>query len=225
MVYPINFLKWTTDMIHRAFGLKRAKTGVAMTAWMSKTVPPLAQHDLDSLITAVARMGERARHVSESDIKMKLIGPALIASDFDNEYFSSFGEEYFRTHLTALDGSKLKVAGRPDILVALGELAASLPYFCMQEYKRQFGTKSDPQGQLLIELLAARQVNFDAGKPLETLYGAFTIGRDWNFVTLEGSKYILSKTYLLDEEQDLIDVALRLRALKYIIAGILGVTV
>ena len=225
MAYPTDFSKWTTDMIHRAFGLKKVKTAASMDAWMSRTVPVLERHDYEALVTAVERMGDRARHVSESDIKMKLIGPALIASGFDNEFFSSFGEVYFKTQLTTLDGTKLKVAGRPDIIMALGELEASLPYFCMQEYKRQFGTKSDPQGQLLIELLAARQVNLNAGKELSTLYGAFTIGRDWNFVTLVGSQYALSKTYLLDVEQDLIDVTLRLRALKYIIADLIGVSV
>jgi hypothetical protein len=224
MAYPTDFTKWTTDKVRTAFGLRKAKTSVAMDAWMNRVVPPLSKEDAHSIATAVERMGDRARHVSESDIKMKLIGPALIASDFDNEYFSSFGEEYFRTHLIALDGTKLRVGGRPDIVIALGELEASLPYFCMQKYKRQFGTKSDPQGQLLIELLAARQVNAEANKPLEVLYGAFTIGRDWNFVTLEGSHYTLSKTYLLDVQQDLEDVALRLRALKYILADTLGVT-
>ena len=58
MAYPTDFSKWTTDMIHRAFGLKKAKTAVGMTAWMSKTVLPLAQHDLEALATAVERIGE-----------------------------------------------------------------------------------------------------------------------------------------------------------------------
>ena len=66
--------------------------------------------------------------------------------------------------------------------------------------------------------------NFDKGKPLEVMYGAFTIGRDWIFATLEGNQYSLSKTFLLDVEPDLIEVTCRLRALKYLIAAMIGVT-
>ena len=130
-----------------------------------------------------------------------------------------------RTHLTTITGERIKVAGRPDIIVAMGIYEAQLPYFCMQEYKRQLKTKGDPQGQMLIELLAARQINADEGKPLEVMYGAFTIGRDWIFATLEGNQYALSKTYLLDVEADLIEVTCRLRALKYVIAQMLGIKV
>jgi hypothetical protein len=156
---------------------------------------------------------------------MKLLGPALNSSDIDNMVFSTFGEVYIKTELTTLDGTKLKVSGRPDLVVAMGELEASLPYFCMQEYKRQSGTKSDPQGQVLIEMLAARQVNHLEKNDLVAIYGAFTLGRELNFLTLEGNQYALSKTYLLDVEQDLVDVTMRIRALKYIIAKLIGVTV
>ena len=74
-------------------------------------------------------------------------------------------------------------------------------------------------------MLAARQVNFEQENELEAIYGAFTHGRELNFLTLERDTYALSKTYLLDIEQDLIDVTLRFRALKYIIANLIGVTV
>ena len=73
-------------------------------------------------------------------------------------------------------------------------------------------------------MLAARQVNLNEGNVLEAIYGAFTLGRELNFLTLEGSEYTLSKTYLLDVQQDLIDVTLRIRALKYIIGNLIGVT-
>lgn len=223
--YPVDFSKWKMDMIRRAFGLHKVQQLTSLTDWMAYNPPPLTDRDLSSLELALEQFGDRARHVSESDIKMKLLGPAINASRFDNTEFSTFGEVYIKTELTALDGTKLKVAGRPDIVVAMGELEASLPYFCMQEYKRQSGTKSDPQGQVLIEMLAARQVNLNEGNELDVIYGAFTLGRELNFLTLENNEYALSKTYLLDLKQDLIDVTMRIRALKYIIAKLIGVTV
>jgi hypothetical protein len=224
-IYPTDFSKWKTDMIRRAFGLEKTKELPSLTDWMNHNPPALVGRDLFSIQLALDQFGDRARFVSESDIKMKLLGPAINASGFDNAKFSTFGEIYIKTELTTLDGTKLKVSGRPDLVVAMGEIEASLPYFCMQEYKRQSGTKSDPQGQVLIEMLAARQVNLKEGNELKAVYGAFTLGREINFLTLEGSKYALSKTYLLDVEQDLIDVTMRIRALKYIIADLIGVTV
>jgi hypothetical protein len=222
--YPTDFSKWEMDMIRRAFGLNQVKQLNSLTGWMAYNPPPLSERDVWSLQLALEQFGNRARYVSESDIKMKLLGPAINASRFDNTTFSTFGEVYIKTELTGLNGLKLKVSGRPDLVVAMGELKASLPFFCMQEYKRQSGTKSDPQGQVLIEMLAARQLNFNVENELDAIYGAFTLGRELNFLTLEKDTYALSRTYLLDVEQDLMDVTMRIRALKYIIGNLIGVT-
>ena len=50
------------------------------------------------------------------------------------------------------------------------------------------------------------------------------LGRELNFLTLEKDTFAISKTYLLDVEQDLIDVTMRIRALKHIIGALIGVT-
>ena len=225
MKYPSDFSAWSTELAHTAFDLVCVPSLPSLDTWMNTPVEPLSGLDLSSIMNALSNIGNRARFWSESDIKMKLIGPALVSSKLDNLKFSSFAEVTLRTHLTTVTGEILKVSGRPDIIVALGQYEARLPYFCMQEYKRQLKTKGDPQGQMLIELLAARQINADEGKPLEVMYGAFTIGRDWIFATLEGNQYALSKTFLLDVEADLIEVTCRLRALKYVIAQMLGIKV
>ncbi len=225
MKYPSDFSAWSTQMVHTAFRVVNLPTLPSLDAWMNRPIDPLSDTDASYIKNTLANIGNRARFWSESDIKMKLIGPALIASKLDNLVFSSFAEVSLKTHLVTVTGEKIKVSGRPDIIVAMGEYEAQLPYFCMQEYKRQLKAKGDPQGQMLIELLAAQQINIDEGKPLEVMYGAFTIGRDWIFATLEGNKYALSKTFLLDVEADLIEVTCRLRALKYVLAQMLGITV
>ena len=225
MKYPTDFWAWSTELAHTAFDLVCEPSLPSLDAWMNRPVAPLSGLDLSSIMNALSNIDNRARFWSESDIKMKLIGPALVSSKLDNLKFSSFAEVTLRAQLTTVTGETIKVAGRPDIIVAMGLYEARLPYFCMQEYKRQLRAKGDPQGQMLIELLAARQINLNEGKPLEVLYGAFTIGRDWIFATLEGNKYALSKTFLLDVEADLIEVTCRLRALKYVLAEMLGIKV
>ena len=125
--YPTDFSKWETDMVRRAFGLNEVKKLQSLSEWMAFTPPALEANNLASVQWALEKFGNRARFVSESDIKMKLLGPALVASGFDNKDFSTFGEIMIRTILTATDGTQLKVSGRPDLVVAMGEIEASLP--------------------------------------------------------------------------------------------------
>ena len=65
------------------------------------------------------------------------------------------------------------------------------------------------------------------GWSTQTVHDTFNwvSGRDWIFATLEGNQYALSKTFLLDVVADLIEVTRRLRALKYVIAQMLGIKV
>ena len=225
MKYPSDFSAWSTQTVHDTFNLVSLRTLPSLEAWMNRPIDPFLDIDASYIKNTLTNIGNRERYLSGSDIKMKLISPAFIASRLDNIQFSSFADVKLKAELTTATGETIKVVGCPDIIIAMGIYEAQLPYFCMQEYKRQLKAKGDPQGQMLIELLAAQQINIDEGKPLEVLYGAFTIGRDWIFATLEGNQYALSKTFLLDVEVDLIEVTCRLRALKYLIAQMLGITV
>ena len=102
-------------------------------------------------------------------------------------------------------------------MVATGEFEAKLPYFCMQEYKPK-KRGSDPRGQTLVALMATRELNKMEKKTQKVLYGAFSIGRDWTFLTLEGNQYALSKGYFLDQQQDIEDVVKGFRVLKILIS-------
>lgn len=49
--------------------------------------------------------------------------------------------------------------GKPDMLVARGESAPEIPYFCFQEYKKQIDPEGNPVYQALGEMLAAQPLN------------------------------------------------------------------
>jgi hypothetical protein len=214
--YPRNFNNWTTQMAHDAFGLTFKSHLSSLTDWLTTVTEPLSVSDKQFLDKTLVKAKERASFWSEGDIKLKLIGPMLVVADIDNDKFSTFSEIGLKATLKTLEDEYINVSGRPDLMIATGSFSAKQPYFCMQEYKPK-KKGSDPRGQTLIALMAARQLNIEGNSPQEVLYGAFSVGRDWTFMTVEGSNYAVSQGFLLDKEADIYDVVGRLRVLRNII--------
>ena len=72
-----------------------------------------------------------------------------------------------------------------NVITATGKRVPKHPYFFIHEYKKELESSSDPLGQLMIAMVAAQHLNQD-GNPL---YGAYVVGRSWNFVILDGKEY------------------------------------
>jgi hypothetical protein len=98
--YPTGFSKWGTDMVHRVFGLNDVKKHQSLIDWMNYNPPSVEGGDLALLQLSFERYHSRARYLSESDMKMKVLGPAIVASGIDNKGFSTFGEVLIKTALT-----------------------------------------------------------------------------------------------------------------------------
>jgi hypothetical protein len=63
-------------------------------------------------------------------------------------------------------------------------------------------TPSDPLGQLLIAMLSTQSINTE---PVP-LYGAYIIGKFWQFVVLDGQKYAVSKSFDATDKTDLFQI-------------------
>jgi hypothetical protein len=87
------------------------------------------------------------------------------------------------------------------------------PYFFLQEFKRSLGDDHDPEGQMLAAMILAQELNQD-GKPL---YGCWLQGKNWNFTTLIGRDYCVSKQFDATEIEDLHQIVFILRKLKDLI--------
>jgi hypothetical protein len=93
-------------------------------------------------------------------------------------------------------------AGRPKV-----------PYFFLQEFKRTKGDAHDPEGQMLAAMLLAQELNND-GKPL---FGCWLQGKNWNFTTLKGKDYCVSRQFDATQLADLHQIVFILRKLKTLI--------
>jgi hypothetical protein len=88
-----------------------------------------------------------------------------------------------------------------------------LPYFFLQEFKQSLGDGHDPEGQMLAAMILAQELNQDK----QPLYGCWLQGKFWNFTTLIGKEYCISKTYDATNIDDLHQIVFILRKLKELI--------
>jgi hypothetical protein len=76
-----------------------------------------------------------------------------------------------------------------------------VPFFCLNEYKRQTDPDGEPQGQALIAMLVAQKLNENENRNDLPIYGSYIIGRNWYFMALVGKEYAISKDFsCVDDE-------------------------
>lgn len=146
----------------------------------------------------------------EEDLKMKFICFVLrLGNLVDNDKFHTYFE---RTLESTVEGHFLKI--KTDFMLAKGILdMPQIPYFHFQEYKRQTDPNGNPVAQVLEAMLIAQTLN----KNNKPIYGAYVIGKFWNFIILENKTYSISKTFDCTEQADLMKIIAMLRYLPLII--------
>lgn len=127
----------------------------------------------------------------EEELKVKFITPILNRIDFvdiDKEVRDFYDEPL------CYETDRYSLSGETDFMVAKGYFFAEQPYFFIQEFKKS-KTASNPEPQLLAELIAALELN-----KFSSIKGAFIVGAIWNFVILEKLdtnkyQYFVSKNF------------------------------
>ncbi|TAE13466.1 MAG: hypothetical protein EAZ95_11175, partial [Bacteroidetes bacterium] len=146
----------------------------------------------------------------EEDLKMQFIAFVLHLGYLRNtdEYHT-----YFEKTISAtIEGTFLKT--KTDFMVAKGILdLPETPYFHFQEWKPLKNPTGDSMAQLLEAFLIAQETNKN-GKPL---YGCEIIGKQWNFVTMEGKAYCISQSYNCTKRDELLQIIAILRKFKEIL--------
>ncbi len=150
---------------------------------------------------------------NETELFGIFISPILQLIGFSGEKYNIFHER----NLAAIV-QNYPVSGYVDGMVASGQYEPESPYFFIHEYKKTKGTDADPEGQLLITMLAAREVN----QTTEPLYGCFILGKLWHFVYLEGNEYSVSEGFDATSERELTIIWLVLEKTKKMIAAKCG---
>ncbi len=148
---------------------------------------------------------------NEEELKMNMISPILRVADVNVD---KKVKTFFERPLSGeVEGIRISLV--TDCMIATPKKSGipDIPYFFLQEFKRSKGDDHDPEGQMLAAMILAQELNKD-GKPL---YGCWLQGKNWNFTTLIGSDYCVSKQFDATEMEDLHQIVFILRKLKDLI--------
>ena len=187
-----NFKDWTLDKIDDAFGLNQVRRLPILEELLA------FEYQADDYETRYLS-GLSENYIvlggddwNEVELENKIISPIIVFSEISNQKYS-----YFLERELSITLNEYELSGRVDGMIASGYRNPKMPYFCMNEYKRQTDPNGDPKGQALIAMLVAQQLNGN-DKPI---FGSYIIGRNWCFMALFGKEYAISKDFsCVDDE-------------------------
>jgi hypothetical protein len=147
---------------------------------------------------------------NEEELKMNFLAHVFFVAQLrEKKKIDIF---YERTLSWEFNGKIEKVICDCLLAKPFGVYAPQIPYFFLQEFKKQ-KQNEDAEGQMLLAMLIARQEN-DNGKPI---YGCYLQGKFWVFTTLHDKNYCVSRAYDATLTDDLEKIIFVLRALKQVI--------
>ena len=152
-----------------------------------------------------------ASYWNEEELKVKMIGTIFRIAKVQTPKIAKVF--YERPISEIVNGYNLSVICNCLIATPLPFNKPTKPYFFLQEFKKKRGEKNDPEGQLLTAMLIAQAKNNDQ-KPI---YGGYLFGTVWNFATLMGNQYCISREYNATRRDDLLQIINILRKIKDLI--------
>jgi hypothetical protein len=195
------------DMVE-TFGLEVDYTGVGLEYWLDapQEISDIEAKNLENLRKILV---SNIANWNEFELEVLFISPLLNIINFYEANVKPFIE---RTISGEVDG--IAMHGEVDWIISKGFGRPKAPFFCLKEFKKAKNSSNDPEGQLAAAMLVAQVLNGNN----KIIYGAYVLGREWIFTTLNGRKMIQSLPFLTTDKDDLQQIFKVLKNLKAIIA-------
>lgn len=205
-----NFGKIKIKDLENLFELKIIFEEEYFNNWFNSDIT-LTDEDILFLKTLLEQEKNLLRHYNEEDLKIHFISPMLNRINFKS--YEKEVRDFYEEFLT-YETNEFILKGITDFLVAKGLKSPKSPYFFIQEFKKSAGY-SDPEPQLLAELISAVELN-----QFNDMKGAFIIGENWVFVILNRLTkhkyhYSLSRTFNSSNINDLQSIYKNLLVVKH----------
>jgi hypothetical protein len=149
----------------------------------------------------------RGAYWNEEELKMNFLAHVFYVAQLRED--NKIDIFYERTLSWEFNGKTEKVICDCLLAKPFGIYAPQIPYFFLQEFKKQ-KQNEDAEGQMLLAMLIAQQENAN-DKPV---YGCYLQGKNWVFTTLHDKNYCVSRQYDATLTDDLQRIIFILRALK-----------
>ncbi len=203
-----NFSEISFKILNEIADFKQVRNREIFKEWFNFKYE-INEYDIEFLKKLIALNEYNIFDYSEFQLQLHFISPLLNKIYFYNKHFREWYQPEF---LGTINGIILK--GKPDFMVASGELEIKKPFFFLQEFKKQ-AMNSDPLRQLLAEMAVAIENN--QGKKMR---GVYNIGKYWNFVVLEKIgefkyQYHESESFDALKINDLKKIFINLKAVKH----------
>ncbi len=170
-----NYSKMTFDNLNHLFNIRQKREKNIFDSWFNNTLF-LNQKEEDFLKELIEKEEFYIDSYNEEDLKMNFLSPILNLINF--KIYEKDIKIFYEAPLT-YKTDKFILSGTTDFLISKGLRYCEKPYFFIQEFKKA-KENSDPEPQLLAELISAVELN-----DFKIIKGAFIVGAVWNFVILE----------------------------------------
>lgn len=201
-----SFKHWTRQDIADKFGLDVKSSCKDLDNWLNVDTN-VSEEEQKELVRLQTKLRENVDIWNEQELIIKFIALLIDKVDYDSTEYKTFANRKLKGKI---DGEE--IAGEVDLMVASGKFEPKEPYFCLHEYKKEKGVDNDPLGQLIIAMMTAQALN----QHPHPIYGAYVMGRNWFFLTLEGRSYCISDEYVATRD-DLFKIFGILKKLKDLI--------
>ncbi|MEZ4884969.1 MAG: hypothetical protein R3E32_09605 [Chitinophagales bacterium] len=205
--YNKSFKYWKTQEVEDVFGIAPTENKTRLNNWLTAKCE-VTEEEKKRLLELQEHLLSKVEFWNEAAIKFFFIGPMISMLHYDNIQYNAFLEQ----NLSIQINDQITISGNVDFMLATGKQIPKIPFFALHEYKPEPAASNDPQGQLLVAMLAAQRQNKAKNVHLP-LYGVYVIGRLWFFLILEGDSYCKSLAYDATQS-DLFDIYCILKKVK-----------
>ena len=189
-IETFSYSKISLKDIKSVVSLKKIFNNRPFQEWFSfnKKIP---SDDTLFLEILLSKYGKLLKAYKEETLKANFIIPIINRVNF---FSLEMETSPFYEEIITYTNENFIFTGTTDFIVSKGLEYSEKPYFFIQEFKK--GIKgSDPEPQLLAELISAVELNND-----KSMRGAYIVGAIWNFVILEKLgkdkyQYFVSENY------------------------------
>jgi hypothetical protein len=199
-------LKYDANHIIGVHGLKRNKKCDILDNLVA-TKGQIEAKYVDFLEDHRIALDIRGEYWNEEELKMHFLAHVFYVAQLREE--DKIDIFYERNLSWEFNGKTERVIC--DCLVAkpFGIYAPQVPYFFLQEFKKQ-KQNEDAEGQMLLAMLISQHLNNNK-KPV---FGCYLQGKNWVFTTLHDKNYCVSRQYDATQTSDLYQIVFMLRSLK-----------
>ncbi len=208
-------LSQNLDALMDVFQVKEIKNCQYLEQLLSVTptsLKPSYQEIFDMLLSEIQDKGDQW---NEEELKMKFLAFLFFISEMEEK--GKIQAFYERPLSTVIQGHKINIKTDCMLATPLGKNTPKEPYFFLQEFKKGKGDKFDPEAQMLAAMLIAQSRNELKKANHHPIYGAYIVGKNWNFTALNNNEYCRSRQYDATEKDNLLQIVFILRKLKELI--------